>query len=344
MHNNLSGNVVDLCPVGALADKDFLYQQRVWFLRRRPGVCTGCATGCSIWIEENQDRIYRLKPRENSFVNKWWICNEGRYGYHHVHNPRRLAAPRGKTDGAGLPGELMERLRKAGRLAGVISPFLTVEEAYLLCKLLRSIDRQAPLVLGPAPTAGAEERYPGGFAVAAEKCPNSRGVEEVVAHFARRVDPLERLFPALERNELGGVWVSGGDKTEWIDAATADRFRRLPLLIVQDLFPSPLSQLAAFALPAAAFAEKDGSYVNRHNRLQSAGWAIRPPQGVRPEGELLWEMLGGRGLYRARSVLDEVAREILYFSAAVRPIPDVGLNLKIDLLADGNRGGEGVQG
>ena len=94
LHNNLSGNVVDLCPVGALADKDFLYQQRVWFLRRRRGVCTGCAVGCSIWIEENQDRIYRLKPRENMLLNKWWICNEGRYGYHHVHDPRRLAGPR----------------------------------------------------------------------------------------------------------------------------------------------------------------------------------------------------------------------------------------------------------
>ena len=86
--------MVDLCPVGALGDKDFLYRQRVWFLRRHRGVCTGCATGCSIWIEENQDRIYRLKPRENPLVNKWWICNDGRYGYPHVHDPQRLAAPR----------------------------------------------------------------------------------------------------------------------------------------------------------------------------------------------------------------------------------------------------------
>ena len=90
LHNKLSGNVVDLCPVGALCDKDFLYRQRVWYLRRRRGVCTGCATGCSIWIEENQDRIWRIKPRENPFVNRWWICNDGRYDYPHVHNPRRL--------------------------------------------------------------------------------------------------------------------------------------------------------------------------------------------------------------------------------------------------------------
>ena len=93
LHNNLSGNVVDLCPVGALTDKDFLYQQRVWFLRRHASVCAGCAVGCSIWIEENQDHVYRLKPRENMLVNKWWICNEGRYGYHHVHDPRRLVRP-----------------------------------------------------------------------------------------------------------------------------------------------------------------------------------------------------------------------------------------------------------
>ena len=93
IHNNLSGNVVDLCPVGALADKDFLYKQRVWFMRQHKGVCTGCATGCSIWIEENQDHIYRLKPRENPFVNQWWMCNEGRYGYSHVHDERRLTRP-----------------------------------------------------------------------------------------------------------------------------------------------------------------------------------------------------------------------------------------------------------
>src|SRR6185312_15990226 len=56
LENKLSGNVVDLCPVGALGDKDFLYKQRVWLLKQHPGVCTGCSTGCSIFVEENQDR------------------------------------------------------------------------------------------------------------------------------------------------------------------------------------------------------------------------------------------------------------------------------------------------
>ena len=73
-------------------------------MRRHRGVCTGCATGCSIWIEENQDRIYRIKPRENPLVNKWWICNDGRYDYPHVHDPGRLThmergvSPRWRAD------------------------------------------------------------------------------------------------------------------------------------------------------------------------------------------------------------------------------------------------------
>jgi NADH-quinone oxidoreductase subunit G len=71
--NKMSGNVCDICPVGALGDKDFLYQQRVWFMKSHANVCAGCSTGCSIHVEENQDHVYRLKPRENPHVNQWWM-------------------------------------------------------------------------------------------------------------------------------------------------------------------------------------------------------------------------------------------------------------------------------
>jgi len=59
LDNKLSGNVADICPVGALGDKDFLYQQRVWFMKSHDNVCAGCSTGCSIKVEENQDHVYR---------------------------------------------------------------------------------------------------------------------------------------------------------------------------------------------------------------------------------------------------------------------------------------------
>ncbi|MCA9226700.1 MAG: (2Fe-2S)-binding protein, partial [Planctomycetales bacterium] len=65
LENKMSGNVVDICPVGALGDKDFLYSQRVWFMKSHDNVCANCSTGCSIKVDQNQDRIYRLKPREN---------------------------------------------------------------------------------------------------------------------------------------------------------------------------------------------------------------------------------------------------------------------------------------
>jgi NADH-quinone oxidoreductase subunit G len=341
LHNELSGNVVDLCPVGALADKDFLYQQRVWFMRRHKSVCTGCATGCSIWVEENQDQVYRLKPRDNPSVNKWWICNEGRYGYHHVHDPERLSVPRHRQDGKvvdrnwnGLPEEIKGKLAAAGRLGGVLSPMLSVEEAYLLAKLLRSLDPQAVLAMGPVPSAGADKKFPGGFVIAAEKAPNRRGVEEVLAHFMHKVLSFDDFLKEMQRVDFGGIWVSGGYKEAWIDEPLARRFADVPLLIVQDLFASPLMERATYALPAAAFAERDGSYVNRNDRLQTANMAVRPPWGVRGEGPLYWQMLGRRGLYNSRAVLDDLSREVLYFAPAAGPIADTGLDMKINRLAD----------
>jgi NADH-quinone oxidoreductase subunit G len=350
--NKLSGNVVDLCPVGALCDKDFLYQQRVWYLRRHAGVCTGCATGCSIWVEENQDRIYRIKPRENPFVNKWWICNDGRYDYRHVHHDQRLTgarthhAPRDvalttereeyvELDWTGIVEELRRRLAEAGRLAAVLSPYLTVEEAYLLAKLVRQIDAKAELILGPVPKVGDDERFPSGFTIAAEKCPNRRGVEMIVRHFTGKLTEFAPWSGELAANrEVRGVWVSGGYKAgDWIDDATAARFQEVPLLVVQDLFDSPLSRRATYELGGAAYPEREGSYVNRHDRLQSFAWAIRPPSGVRTEGSLYWDLLGLKGLYHARTVLSEIAAEILYFNAAGREIPEVGLDLKVNLLA-----------
>jgi NADH-quinone oxidoreductase subunit G len=341
LNNKLSGNVVDLCPVGALGDKDFLYKQRVWFLRPHRGICTGCATGCSIWIEENQDRIYRIKPRDNPFVNKWWICNDGRYDYPHVHNSRRLTqpsyregdAPAEPIDWTIVLGQLRETLGKAGRVATVISPHLTVEEAYLLCRFIRGIDAEALLVLGPVPVVGDDQRFPKGFTIRAEKCPNRRGVEAIIGHFAGRMTTFDEFLPELDRGTMQGVWVAGGYKTDWIDVPTARRFERLKLLVVQDLFPSPLSERATHVLPGAAYAERDGSYVNQTDRLQSASRAIRPPAGVRTEGSLLWELLGRKGLYNSHAVLDEVAREIVYFSAVVGPAPETGVDLRANLLA-----------
>jgi len=344
LNNKLSGNVVDLCPVGALGDRDFLYKQRVWFMKSRPNVCAGCSTGCSIHVEENQDRIYRLKPRENPHVNKWWICDEGRYGWKHVHDPARNTQPRRRgaagyeaIDWSRLPLELDQRLRQSPRIAAVLSPHLTCEEAFLLAQYVRSLDERALLVLGPIPVQGEDESFPGGFTIRAEKCPNRRGVESIIVGMANELVTWSDLPGRLEAESIETLWVTGGYKTDWNDETTADRLGAVPLLIVADTFASPLWARATYQLPAATFAERDGSYVNHADRLQSFRWAIRPPAGVVTEGQLCWRLLQRPGLYNSRAVLDDLTRELVYFSAAAGVDGEYGIDLRVNQLAAGGR-------
>ena len=341
LDNKLAGNVVDLCPVGALGDKDFLYQQRVWFLKREANVCGGCATGCSIHTEHNQDTVYRLKPRENPRVNRWWICDEGRYGWHHLHDASRLLeAGRRDADGGFAPvewsdlvGKLRDDLKAAGRLAVAVSPMLTVEEAWMLCAVARSIDPQAYLAPGFVPVAGTDETFPGGFTIRAEKCPNLRGVEEVLAVYEAGGRSWQDLVAHVADGRADAAWITGGYPSAWIDASTAASFAGLACLVVQDLFDSPLMQLATWRLPAAGFAERAGTWVNAAHHAQGFRQAIRPPAGVWPEGRLLWNMLGRRGLYDPPAVRRQIAESAAAFAALAGDLPPTGVDLRIHQLA-----------
>ena len=122
---------------------------------------------------------------------------------------------------------------------------------------------------------------------------------------------------------------------EVIAQRRAEKFAalKLDLLVVQDLFETPLMSIADVQLPAASFAEREGSYVNFDDRLQSFRWAIRPPAGVNTEGRLFWRLSGRDGLYDARAVLEEVAHSIGYFAVAQGEIPAAGVDLKVNQLA-----------
>ena len=342
LDNKLSGNVVDLCPVGALGDKDFLYQQRVWFLKREENVCGGCSAGCSIVTEHNQDTVYRLKPRENPHVNKWWMCDEGRYGWHHLHDPERLLAAgrlvstnedRETVEWSAVTTRLRQELAGAGRLAVAVSPMLTLEEAWMLCAVARSIDQRAALFVGHVAVSGADESFPGGFTIRAEKCPNRRGVEAVVGLFEAEVRGWDDLVAAVGAGEFDAAWVTAGYPHAWIDDTTAAPFARLRCLVVQDLFDSPLSKHATWRLPAAGFAERAGTWVNAASRAQSFAAAVRAPAGVWPEGRLYWNMLGRRGLYDPAAVRRQIAESSVALSALGGEIPAVGVDLRIDQLA-----------
>ena len=95
---SFAGNVVDICPVGALVSKDFLHKARAWDLDHTPSVCPSCSQGCNIELHTRDNLVQRLKPRENPEVNGHWMCDYGRARYEWINQPGRLESPAAGRD------------------------------------------------------------------------------------------------------------------------------------------------------------------------------------------------------------------------------------------------------
>ncbi len=338
--NRLSGNVNDICPVGALCSTDFLYQQRVWFLEPHNSVCTRCSTGCSIQMHVHQNHLYRIQPRYNPNVNDWWMCDIGRYENEFVHAPERLGSikrrsgekfadllwPEGlKSVHESLTG--LAQISGPSRLAFVLSPFLTCEEAYLLAVYAKTISPDVVLALGKVPVTGKDEKFKSGFTIRAERCPNRRGVEEILRHFQTSVLEWEGIVNRIAGGDFDGVYLTGNYPDPWIDETEAAKFERLKLLVVHDILPSPVARQAHYVVPGVTFAEKDGSYVNHAGLIQSGEWGIRPVEGAHADGQTFSDLLGRKGLYQAAAVLAELAGVVPFFGRAADGVPEAGLDL-----------------
>jgi NADH-quinone oxidoreductase subunit G len=331
-NNKLAGNVVDICPVGALCSKDFLYKQRVWWLQAKESVCPNCSTGCSITIDQNNEQIYRLRPRDNPQAQGYFMCDDGRFGFKYVHHPDRLGAPiarpqSGATSGdwptvlGGVQSALQEVAQKnpAG-IVGLLSPWMTCEEAYLLAKYLKSLSPQVRLAMGPVPVEGEDDRYPKGvdgrplekttFTIRAEKCPNRAGVAAILQHFEGKVVSFDDIKSDLAAGHVEALYAVGGDRLPWLAESDRSWLSALKLLIVQDILPSVGSELAHFVLPGGSFAEKDGTFVNHAGLAQEIHRAVRAPGDAWPDGRIQWELAGRRGLFHAPTLRTEMGTEI----------------------------------
>jgi NADH-quinone oxidoreductase subunit G len=363
-NNKLAGNVVDICPVGALCSKDFLYKQRVWYLKNTNSVCPDCSTGCSIHLDTNKNIVYRLRPRENPKAQGHFMCDLGRFGYHYMNSDQRLSRPLiRREDGepastwdqvvASLRQELSQAIAAdPSSVAAMLSPFLTCEEAFLLAKFLKGLSPEVRLFLGPVPVVGEDDTYPKDrhgrpiqpvrFTIRAEKCPNRRGVEAVLRHFQGEVLAFDDLLHQAGENKLKAIYLaagypprSGGLQSSpplrggWITEEQAAALKQVPLLIVQDLFPSPVSTMAKYVIPAATYAEKDGTFVNHAGLAQAIHWAVRPPDGVRSDGQVFLDLLERRGLVHAPSLRAEIAGEIPYFAPLAKEPGDQGVLLEM---------------
>jgi NADH-quinone oxidoreductase subunit G len=338
-NNKLAGNVVDLCPVGALGNKDFLYTQRVWYLKSQNSVCPDCSTGCSIFVDHNKDIVYRLRPRENPQAQGYFMCDEGRFDYRYINSRQRLTRPQVRREGKLIAvnwEEIVPAIRDdftaaaargGAEVMAVLSPFLTCEEAYLLARFFKGLSGEVRLALGRVPVVGEDDTYPKDrrgrpvqpvkFTIRAEKCPNRRGVEEVLRHFQGEVLGFDEVLRAAGAGAVKALYLTAGYSPRtgcWIKEEEAAALRQVPLLVVQDLFATPASSQAKYVLPATTYAEKDGTFVNHAGLAQVLHWAIRPPQGVRTDGHVFLDLLQRRGLIDVRALRLELAAEIPYFA------------------------------
>jgi NADH-quinone oxidoreductase subunit G len=152
--SELSGNVIDLCPVGALTSKPFRYTARPWELTRRVSVSPHDGLGSNLIVQVKQNRVMRVLPRENEAINECWLSDRDRFSYEGLNSEQRLARPMMRRQGAGtweavewqtalefIAAKLKTIREQHGpaSIGALASPHQTLEELYLLQKLVRGL-------------------------------------------------------------------------------------------------------------------------------------------------------------------------------------------------------------
>jgi len=299
--NLYSGNVVDVCPVGAMTSKDFRFKKRVWYLTTTESVCPGCERGCNTSVEFEQGRsysyeprpakVFRVKPRRNDEVNKTWLCDPGRFLFHGYQAERYLGGPLLSSGGTAQPSPWNEALdaaadllRKAGRdLRVIASPDLSCEELYLL-RLLT--ERLGTTVFGwhPAP-AGEWGVLQDDLLLRRDKHPNSAGAE--LLGYAKRDEgaALAALPAEIAAGRIRHLLVVGHDLDAHVTA-----LGKLETLVLVHWNRTAMAGAATVFLPGAAWYEKAGTFVNFQGRLQRFE-ACFAPTGGKPEWFILLELL-----------------------------------------------------
>lgn len=311
LSNKYSGNVVDICPVGALTDKDFRFKMRVWYLGSQESVCPGCSRGCNIDIHfENSrpyhlknERIMRLKPRENPEVNQWWICDEGRYNYKFIDfNRLKQVKTPGFTSAAetnGLLGDaiwkeaigqianLLKANHSSERWACLASPQYTNEELYLVKRIFKDGLKFKHIAF----KAPGQEGYEDQFLMKKDKNPNSSGASSILKLDEALAD-LTPLVEKAKRGELDGLFIFHHDLAKIFGEATLKTVRQKVKVIVYEGFnENPTAAVADFVLPSAVYAEKEGTFTNFEGRVQRIKKAVEPLANSRPT----WKILSGLG-------------------------------------------------
>jgi NADH-quinone oxidoreductase subunit G len=312
VHSLLSGNLMDVCPVGAITTRDYRFKSRPWDNPYATDtICTQCEKGCSVtaWVKAKPEwakgsRLIRFTPRFNPDVNGYWMCDIGRFNYHWIEGDDRIQQPLEKGANGAQPiawhdmlSKLSDRLTAAGPSTRfLLSAHASHEELFLFHRLTGELlgDQKSVSVawrteekLQPADTK---------FRVPATDAPNVNGARMfgLVAGSVGDAVPaadLSELRQSVEAGRVTALYVfdpgpdgSLGD-TSWIVDARARGV--LSLLVVQGVLLTDLARAADFVLPGASYVEKEASYTNSQGRLQGTARAIAPPIDAREDWQII---------------------------------------------------------
>jgi NADH-quinone oxidoreductase subunit G len=346
VENNYSGNLVDICPVGALTSKDFRFKARVWNTRPVNSICPGCSTGCNVrlWVKGNQ--VLRITPRENGAVNGAWMCDLGRETHKVMEDQARLKSPMLSEDGKFVPVEWEEARRRVARslktimeesgpgaIAGIGSSRATNEADYLFRKFMHEVLGTPHLNLfGKGQKAGgveAEDR----ILLRADRTPNYRGAVDMgIAPGAGGMGAGE-LLEAAAGGRIRALFIMGADPlSSWHpdDEGISGALEKVELLVVMDPLLTETARKASVILPALFFAETEGTYTNYEGRVQKLNRAVRGPEGCMADWEIIRDLCAVMGVnlpYKsAGDVMEEIAAEIpAYAGVSYASLGDEGV-------------------
>jgi NADH-quinone oxidoreductase subunit G len=364
VHSLLSGNLMDVCPVGAITTRDYRFKSRPWDNPNAADtICTQCEKGCNItaWIKAKPEwakgsRLIRFTPRFNPDVNGYWMCDIGRFEYHWIEGDERLRKPlvreeRGQQQPASwhdLHAKLADRLQSLQRgLTPGLTPLQFLVSGHAAHEEMFLVRRLAEDLMGPEglQTIAVSWRYgeksqpeSAKFKVPPVDAPNVNGARLLglvaggVGDETRTAD-ITALRQAVEAGRVAALYVLDpscegtlGDVQWVVDARNSGA---LKLLIVQGVVVTPLARAADFVLPGASYVEKEASYTNGQGRLQGTARAIPPPGDAMEDWQILVNLARSLGLAFDYTAAAHVRADIAARYPAVEglaALPDLTFN------------------
>jgi NADH-quinone oxidoreductase subunit G len=325
VHSLLSGNLMDVCPVGAITTRQYRFKSRPW---DNPGVvdtiCTLCSKGCntSAWLKAKPEwargsRLIRMTPRLNPDVNSYWMCDIGRFDFGWVEGETRLRRPLLRQRTMLEPNawhDVEPRVRDGIQSAGssdpssvrfLVSAHATTEELFVLKQMVEGLRGKDGPSLVSVTWNRSEKPQPADtkFKIHATDAPNVNGARDLGYAVGAGNDgapDLSALRTAVEGGRVKALYVidlgpdgSIGD-VSWV--VTARRSGKLPLLIVQGVVTTDLTTAADIVLPGAAWVEKDALYTNEQGLVQASSKVINPPGEAREDWQILANIANLLGL------------------------------------------------